>query len=71
MEEVLVIKEAFIKLDSAMKLAGVCMTGGHAKTVIQNGEVTVNGETCLQRGKKLKNGDFFSFEGKKFRIKCG
>ena len=71
MEEVLVIKEGFIKLDSAMKLAGVCMTGGHAKTVIQNGEVSVNGETCLQRGKKLKNGDFFSFEGKKFRIKCG
>ena len=71
MEQILNIREEFIKLDSAMKLAGVCATGGHAKTVIQNGEVTVNGETCLQRGKKLKNGDFFCFEEKKFKIKCG
>lgn len=48
------IKEDFIRLDSAMKLAGIVSTGGHAKTVIQNGEVKVNGEICLMRGKKLK-----------------
>lgn len=65
------IQEDFIKLDSAMKLAGAVMTGGHAKTAIQNGEVAVNGEICLMRGKKLKNGDFFSFEGENFVIKCG
>ena len=46
------IKEDFIRLDSAMKLAGIVSTGGHAKTVIQNGEVKVNGEICLMRGKK-------------------
>lgn len=45
------IKEEFIRLDSAMKLAGLVSTGGHAKTVIQNGEVTVNGEVCTARGK--------------------
>ena len=45
------IKEDFIRLDSAMKLAGIVSTGGHAKTVIQNGEVKVNGEICLMRGK--------------------
>ena len=71
METPLFIKEDFIKLDSAMKLAGVCATGGHAKTVIQNGEVSVNGEICCQRGKKLKNGDFFCFENRKFIIQCG
>ena len=71
METTLTIKEKFIKLDSAMKLAGICATGGHAKTVIQNGEVTVNGEICTMRGKKLKAGDLFCFEGKKFRIQCG
>lgn len=48
------IKEDFIRLDSAMKLAGIVSTGGHAKTVIQNGEVKVNGEICLMRGKSLK-----------------
>ena len=53
-------KEDFIRLDSAMKLAGIVSTGGHAKTVIQNGEVKVNGEICLMRGKKLKSGDRFT-----------
>ena len=48
------IKEEFIRLDSALKLAGFVSTGGHAKMVIQGGEVLVNGETCLMRGKKLK-----------------
>ena len=62
------IKEDFIRLDSAMKLAGIVSTGGHAKTVIQNGEVKVNGEICLMRGKKLKSGDTAEFDGFKLVI---
>lgn len=62
------IKEDFIRLDSAMKLAGIVSTGGHAKTVIQNGEVRVNGEICLARGKKLKSGDKAEFNGNGFII---
>lgn len=62
------IKEDFIRLDCAMKLAGIVSTGGHAKTVIQNGEVKVNGEICLMRGKKLKSGDTAEFDGFKFVI---
>ena len=66
--EVIKIKENFIKLDSALKLASAVGTGGHAKIVIQNGEVAVNGEICLMRGKKLYKGDIFTFEGKNFVI---
>ena len=62
------IKEDFIRLDSAMKLAGLVSTGGHAKNLIQNGEVTVNGEICLARGKKLKGGDKAEFDGNGFII---
>ena len=62
------IKENFIKLDTALKLASAVGTGGHAKIVIQNGEVAVNGEICLMRGKKLYKGDIFTFEGKNFVI---
>lgn len=51
------IKEEFIRLDSALKLAGLVATGGQAKMFIQNGEVLVNGEVCLMRGKKLRLGD--------------
>ena len=51
------ISGQFIKLDSFLKLASAVGTGGEAKMRIQDGEVTVNGETCLMRGKKLHEGD--------------
>ena len=62
------IKEDFIRLDSAMKLADMVVTGGHAKLVIQNGEVEVNGEICTMRGKKLRVGDKVKFENNGFVI---
>lgn len=62
------IKEDFIRLDSAMKLADMVVTGGHAKMVIQDGEVKVNGETCTMRGKKLRKGDRVEFEDNGFVI---
>ena len=62
------IKEDFIRLDSALKLASLVSTGGHAKIVIQSGEVKVNGEICTQRGRKLRKGDTAEFEGKEIVI---
>lgn len=62
------IKEEFIRLDSAMKFADMVNSGGHAKIVIQNGEVKVNGEVCLMRGKKLHRGDKAEFENSGFII---
>ena len=62
------VKEDFIRLDSAMKLASLVSTGGHAKIVIQNGEVKVNGEICTQRGKKLHSGDKVEYNSNGFVI---
>lgn len=62
------VKEDFIRLDSAMKLASLVSTGGHAKIVIQNGEVKVNGEVCTQRGKKLHGGDKVEYNSNGFVI---
>ena len=62
------VREDFIRLDSAMKLALMVSTGGHAKLVIQNGEVKVNGEICLMRGKKLVRGDTVEYDGAGFVI---
>ena len=56
------ISTDFIKLDSFLKRCDAVQTGGHAKMVIQDGEVKVNGEVCTQRGKKLRKGDFAEFE---------
>ena len=63
------INEEFIRLDSALKLAGFVSTGGHAKIVIQDGEVKVNGQICTMRGKKLRSGDTAEFEGNTLVIK--
>ena len=52
----------FIRLDSFLKMCDAVQTGGHAKIVIQEGEVRVNGEICTQRGKKLRSGDNAEFE---------
>ena len=62
------IKEDFIRLDSALKLAGFVSTGGHAKMCIQNGEVTLNNEVCTMRGKKLREGDIAAYEDQYLKI---
>ena len=58
-----ILKGDYIRLDDLLKNVGVVMTGGHAKIVIQEGEVKVNGEVCTMRGKKLRQGDNAEFEG--------
>ena len=57
-----------IKLQDAMKYANAAESGGMAKIAIQEGKVQVNGEVCTMRGKKLYNGDSFSFQGANFCI---
>ncbi len=58
----------FIKLEAAMKYANAAETGGMAKAAIQEGEVSVNGEICTMRGKKLYPGDRFSYDGAEYLI---
>ena len=62
------IRDDFIKLGQAMKLAGVVGSGLDAKMSILDEEVLVNGEVCTQRGKKLMEGDTFTFQNEDFRI---
>ena len=59
-----VIRTEFIRLDSLLKLSSLAATGGEAKILIQNGEVTVNGEVCTMRGKKIRGGDTVALHGK-------
>jgi ribosome-associated protein len=67
MEKIQITTE-FIKLDSFLKYAGACMTGGEAKERILNGEVSVNNEVCLMRGKKLYKNDTVKIDGEEFEI---
>ncbi len=60
--EKITINTEFIKLDSLLKFAALVGTGGEAKYVIYEGMVSVNGEVCTQRGKKIYPGDRVSFD---------
>ena len=62
------IRDEFIKLGQALKLANLVESGVDAKMVIQDGLVKVNGETEYQRGKKLHNGDVFEFDGTQVKV---
>lgn len=54
--------------DRLLKKANLVSSGVEAKIVIQDGQVTVNGETELQRGKKLHDGDVFSYDGETVKV---
>ena len=61
-------QDEFIKLGQALKKANLVSSGVEAKIVIQDGQVTVNGDTELQTGKKLHDGHVFSYEGETDKV---
>ena len=61
-------EDEFIKLGQALKKAGVVGSGVEAKIVITEGEVLLNGQVEIQRGKKLYDGDVVTFHGESIRI---
>ena len=66
--EKVIIRDDFIKLGQAMKLAGMVGSGVDVKMLIQDGQVEVNGEVEYQRGKKLHEGDVITFNGESVQI---
>ncbi len=63
MPEKITIDTDYIKLDSFLKLAGLVMSGGEAKEMIQDGMIEVNDEVEKRRGRKLYAGDRIVFDG--------
>lgn len=65
----IVIRDEFIKLGQALKLAGLVDTGVDAKYEIEAGRVSVNGEIDTRRGRKVYKGDIFSYKGREVIVK--
>ena len=61
-------EDEFIKLGQALKKASLVGSGVDAKMVIQDGQVQVNGQTELQRGKRLHDGDVVTYDGESIQI---
>ena len=62
------IHTEFIKLQDFLKFANAVESGGMAKNMILNEEVTVNGEICSMRVKKLRPGDVVGFMGASYEV---
>ncbi len=67
--EIVIIRDEFIKLGQALKLAGLVGSGVEAKIAIQEGLVRVNGEVDTRRGRKIVDGDVVSLQEESFQIK--
>ncbi len=66
--EAIQIETEFIKLDAFLKFACAVSSGGEAKILIADGAVSVNGEPCTMRGKKLHPGDVASLGGMEYEV---
>jgi len=66
--EQITIKDEYIKLGQALKLAGLVGSGVEAKILIQDGLVSVNGEIDERRGRKLYPGDVFEMDGIQVKV---
>lgn len=62
------LREEFIKLGQLLKATGMCGSGVEAKMVIVEGQVKVNGQTEIQRGKKIHAGDIVEFSGESVKV---
>lgn len=62
------IGDEMIRLGQFMKFAGLLDSGGTVKEAIADGDVTVNGEVDLRRGRQLHAGDIVGFEGRRARV---
>ena len=67
--ETIKLREDYIKLGQALKAAGFVESGVDAKYAIEDGLVSVNGETAYQRGKKLVDGDVVAYQGQTIKIR--
>ena len=57
-----------IRLDAFLKLSGLAQTGGHAKLLIQDGVVTVDGAVETRRGRKLRGGESIEVDGQEITV---
>lgn len=58
----------FIELMKLLKAEQIAQTGGHAKILIEEEEIKVNGEIETRKRKKLRSGDIVQFQDIQIKI---
>jgi ribosome-associated protein len=62
------IREDTIRLGQLLKLAGLAESGAHARELVQEGAVRVNGEVDTRRGRQLHRGDLVEVGDEAVRV---
>jgi ribosome-associated protein len=65
------IRDESIRLGQLLKLAGVVDDGAMARMVVENGEVTLDGEVCTRRGTQVRPGHTVGYAGQTIRVAGG
>ena len=60
--------EEFILLQSLLKASGLSESGGEAKISITSGQVLVDGEVEIRRGKKIRSGQVVTFKNQTIKV---
>jgi ribosome-associated protein len=68
MDQVFVITDEYIELNKLLKASGVCGTGGQAKMIIEDGLVTVEGETEMRKRRKIKDGMIVKYGAHRVKV---
>lgn len=68
-KEIIEIRDKFITLDNLLKFSGIAETGGEAKLMVIEGYVSLNGEICTQRKKKIYKGDKIQIDDVEIQVK--
>lgn len=69
MEEFDLEGREFVELNSLLKLTGMCPSGGIAKMLIAEGQVTVDGQVELRKRCKIRSGQIVEFEGQRITVR--
>ncbi len=64
----IVIHTEYITLAQFLKYCGAVQTGGEASDAVRAGDVTVDGEVCYMRGKKLRGGEVVGIDGETYQV---
>jgi ribosome-associated protein len=70
MDQHFVITDEYIELNKLLKASGVCDTGGQAKMIVEDGLVTVDGETETRKRRKIKDGMIVEYGDHRVKVVC-
>ena len=68
MDQLFEISDEYIELNKLLKAIGLCNTGGQAKMAVEDGLVSVDGETEMRKRRKIKDGMIVKYDNHNIKV---